>query len=437
MFSNASLEPDSTATLAISEAIWDNAKQSNETAPVPKPKVLSPSSKLNNAISAFITRCIVMLQAISSFFSLFAATTPDVESPISPNKDNAPPEALEIFAEKVEEASFIAEKASALAVSEWSVDPEFCFDDSDITFKKRHFWVHAFKLNEFGSLSDLVEGAQKDSEGRKTVELSGNVEDFHNMLTVLYSSAYAPQNFDATTLKSTLRLATIYNHPQLREFSIQGLKKLKLSPIERFALSRDCNVELWMSKALDDLCWKEEPITVKEAEVLGTKMFVELAARREHLKFLRCSRMKSYTALLAAASGASDAAKQTLRVSEQWTAPTPPADSTSPAAPMPDEEDSGTESLPSSPEVRTHRKVAHDSAPPKPTTASITNTTSISTTTPALTSVSAQATALTLDASTNSFAFGSTPKPNTAFLFGVKDPSAALPSFKAAIRRPC
>lgn len=126
-----------------------------------------------------------------------------------------------------------------------------------------------------------------------------------------YLSAYDPQSFDATKLKSTLRLSATYNHPKLRAFAIKNLEELTLPPIERFALSRDCNVKSWMPEALRDLCRREEPITAAEGEVLGVKMLTKVAAKREALRFKRGSHATFLTNFSALALSVAETGKNT------------------------------------------------------------------------------------------------------------------------------
>ncbi|CAE6452892.1 unnamed protein product [Rhizoctonia solani] len=172
-------------------------------------------------------------------------------------------------------------------------DPAFNFSDTNIQIKveNRLFRIHQFKLNEFDRLRPKLEQATKDDKERKTIEFQDSADDFHRLLVVLYSSAYDFHLFGAATLKSTLKLAAKYGHPTLRTFAIKELEKHELEPIDRFALSRDCGVTEWMSKAIDDLCWREDPMTIAEARILGPEKFVEVASRREGVKFERGSRV--------------------------------------------------------------------------------------------------------------------------------------------------
>ncbi|KAG8780958.1 hypothetical protein FRC12_022384 [Ceratobasidium sp. 428] len=173
-------------------------------------------------------------------------------------------------------------------------DSSYTFEDGNVTVQVEQclFRVHEYKLQEFETLRPLLVDAQKDESGHKTIHVSVLSDDFHRMLAVLYSTAYEPPNFTSGTLKATLRIATSHNHRALRDYAIQNLEKRTLPPIERFALSRDCDIASWMTAALDDLCWREEPITIEEAQILGFEKFTELASRREGVKFERGSRLK-------------------------------------------------------------------------------------------------------------------------------------------------
>ncbi|KAJ1302846.1 hypothetical protein OPQ81_003149 [Rhizoctonia solani] len=184
-------------------------------------------------------------------------------------------------------------QTTLVADSAPTCDPAFDFSDTKIQIRtgNRLFRIHQFKLNEFDGLRPKLEQATKDDEEQKTIELQDDADDFHNLLVVLYSSVYDFHLFSSATLKSTLKLASKYAHLTLRTFAIKELEKHTLEPIDRFALSRDCDVTEWMVKAIDDLCWREQSITVAEAKILGPEKFVEVAARREEIKFERGSRV--------------------------------------------------------------------------------------------------------------------------------------------------
>ncbi|CAE6398246.1 unnamed protein product [Rhizoctonia solani] len=193
-----------------------------------------------------------------------------------------------------EESDQLKTQTTTTADSGPTCDPAFNFGDTNIQIRtgNRLFRIHQFKLNEFDGLRPKLEQATKDEKEQKTIKLQDDPDDFHNLLIVLYSSAYDFHLFSSATLQSTLKLATKYAHPTLRAFAIKELEKHTLDPIEQFALSRDCGVTEWMSKAIDDLCWRDLPITVAEARILGPEKFVEVAARREDIRFERGARVR-------------------------------------------------------------------------------------------------------------------------------------------------
>ncbi|CAE6532712.1 unnamed protein product [Rhizoctonia solani] len=183
-------------------------------------------------------------------------------------------------------------QATPAAGSGLTCDPTFDFSDANIQIRIGNllFRIHRFKLYEFDHLKSKVEQAVKDGE-RKMIELEDNADDFHNLLVVLYSSVHSSHVFSNAMIVSTLKLATKYGHPTLRTFAIKELEKRMLEPIDQFAISRDCGITEWMPKAIDDLCGRDKSITLAEAQILGTEKFVELAARRERVKFERGSRV--------------------------------------------------------------------------------------------------------------------------------------------------
>lgn len=99
-------------------------------------------------------------------------------------------------------------------------------------------------------------------------------------------------------LKSTLRFATQFQHLPLRSFAIQRLENENISPIERIVMSRQSNVPSWMQSALDELCVRDAPISFTEAIALGTKTFVQVAARREAHKSMTGHSLIAFKAAL-------------------------------------------------------------------------------------------------------------------------------------------
>jgi hypothetical protein len=95
---------------------------------------------------------------------------------------------------------------------------------------------------------------------------------------------YAEIPFSATILKSALRVATKFEHPTMRAFALAHLELENLAPIERIVMSRESNVPTWMERGLRELCARDEPISLAEAQILGIETFVGIAAKRETQK---------------------------------------------------------------------------------------------------------------------------------------------------------
>jgi dTMP kinase len=93
-----------------------------------------------------------------------------------------------------------------------------------------------------------------------------------------------PFEFDAAVLISALRIATAYDYPELRTFSIGRLQKLCLAAIQRIQLAREFNLAGWEEAAINELVTREEAITKEEAQVLGTDKMEEVAKAREEEK---------------------------------------------------------------------------------------------------------------------------------------------------------
>ncbi|CAE6339937.1 unnamed protein product [Rhizoctonia solani] len=159
---------------------------------------------------------------------------------------------------------------------------EFAYADGNIELQvsTNKFWVHEFQLTKFIKFAELIRQARdqgeitSDSERRVMVNITctGKLgpKDFRHTLRVIYSSFVSgrvPPSFDAVTLISTLRVSTLYQNPDLRNFSISQLQsRFVLSPIYRIALSDELSIPDWESPAFIELCRRSEPLTQKEAE---------------------------------------------------------------------------------------------------------------------------------------------------------------------------
>lgn len=90
-----------------------------------------------------------------------------------------------------------------------------------------------------------------------------------------------PFEFDPPTLVSALRIATVYDHPNLRSFAIKHLENASLGAVERIHIAREFGLASWEGPAYIELCERDEAITKEEASVLGIDAFVHVAKIRE------------------------------------------------------------------------------------------------------------------------------------------------------------
>lgn len=177
-----------------------------------------------------------------------------------------------------------------------SCDPNFNLRGSDLQIRAgyRLFRVHQYKLEEFEVFKQLIDqnSNQEQDSPRSMLNLrllGATAEDFHNTLTVLYSSGYKVNVFKAKVLISTLKIATAYKNDVLQNYAIQGLKEEKryldsIEAVELLLLSLKFKVSEWESRAMNDLVWRRQPITIAEAKKLGPEKVALVAAKREELR---------------------------------------------------------------------------------------------------------------------------------------------------------
>ncbi|CAE6463428.1 unnamed protein product [Rhizoctonia solani] len=168
--------------------------------------------------------------------------------------------------------------------------------DGDIELKVNNtvFKSHKHLLNDFGRLREMIKGMERHNAGTPCITIyrdERGVEDFKNMFKVLYASLIkGPFEFDGPTLVSSLRLATAYEYPELRNFSVNNIDRLgasAFSPIQRIQLAREFDLTTWDESAFQELATRDEPITKEEARELGFEKFQELAQAREEVKWKR------------------------------------------------------------------------------------------------------------------------------------------------------
>ncbi|KAG8682725.1 hypothetical protein FRC11_014490 [Ceratobasidium sp. 423] len=162
--------------------------------------------------------------------------------------------------------------------------------DGDIELKVNNtiFKSHKHLLNDFGRLREMIKGMERYNSGMPCITIyrdERGVEDFKNMFKVLYASLVkGPFEFDGPTLVSALRIATAYEYPELRKFSIDKLGASSLTPLQRIQLAREFDLTAWDESAFHELATRDEPITKEEAKGLGFEKFEELAKAREEEK---------------------------------------------------------------------------------------------------------------------------------------------------------
>ncbi|CEL57957.1 hypothetical protein RSOLAG1IB_02702 [Rhizoctonia solani AG-1 IB] len=144
--------------------------------------------------------------------------------------------------------------------------------------------THKYLLQRFSVLeAKLSESSSNDARPTYVLEEdSVNPDDFHNTFKILYSSPLnSPFDFDTPAFVSALRLATLYDYPELRTYSITHLSQANLGPIERIKIARECKLPEWKEPAYTELGLREEPITTEEANVLGLEALTDISRRRE------------------------------------------------------------------------------------------------------------------------------------------------------------
>ncbi|CAE7094017.1 unnamed protein product, partial [Rhizoctonia solani] len=171
------------------------------------------------------------------------------------------------------------------------VHPEFAFSDGNIQVQTTNqtFWVHEYHLNKFAVFAALIQAAKSSGKvsdvDRRivvTCDTTTNGEDVYNTLKVIYASHIdGVPGFDSSMLTSSLRIATSFDYPALRNFAISKLEGMDIPAIQRIQLSDEFSLPSWETPAFTELCSRKEPITHAEAEILGMSRFVEIARIRE------------------------------------------------------------------------------------------------------------------------------------------------------------
>ncbi|CAE6494969.1 unnamed protein product [Rhizoctonia solani] len=171
------------------------------------------------------------------------------------------------------------------------VHPEFTYADAQVELwtPDSLFLVHEFQLNKFSVLAERIQEARRQGlasgTARLQIVLSRKTEDIRNTLFVVYTcvaSRHRTPLFDSDTLISTLKIASRYKYPDLRQYAIDELEKShNLPAIRRIELSDAFSIPEWRISAFAALCRRAEPISVEEAEILGIRRFVDISRIRQ------------------------------------------------------------------------------------------------------------------------------------------------------------
>ncbi|TFK32272.1 hypothetical protein BDQ12DRAFT_692754 [Crucibulum laeve] len=140
--------------------------------------------------------------------------------------------------------------------------------------------LHGVRASEFETLLDyFYDGLHPDYEdattplpkkkkGRKATEAWKNVDGSIQQLIDLLS------------------IATRYDFERVRTYAIEsiGACRKPLDPVERIGLAERYDIPQWLESAYEDLCVRQEPLKVHEAEHLGLTKSVLVAEAREALR---------------------------------------------------------------------------------------------------------------------------------------------------------
>ncbi|CAE6490608.1 unnamed protein product, partial [Rhizoctonia solani] len=135
------------------------------------------------------------------------------------------------------------------------VHPEFAFSDGNIQLQTTNqtFWVHEYHLNKFDAFAALIQAAKSsgkisDIDRRIVVACDKKIngEDIYNTLKVIYASHIdGVPDFNLSILTSTLRIATLFDYPTLRKFTMSKLEGKDIPAIQRIQLSDEFSLPSW------------------------------------------------------------------------------------------------------------------------------------------------------------------------------------------------
>ncbi|KAG8761777.1 hypothetical protein FRC12_009337, partial [Ceratobasidium sp. 428] len=129
----------------------------------------------------------------------------------------------------------------------------------------------------------MLESTPSEVGGMQVIWISETAEEVEKTLDILYTPFYSTETVSVEALVCALNLATKYNHPALRAYTIRaiGLRQHELPAIRRIRLSRACSVPEWIPGAVDELRKRRESISLQEANELGPNAFATITRLRE------------------------------------------------------------------------------------------------------------------------------------------------------------
>ncbi|KAG8943471.1 hypothetical protein FRC03_002472 [Tulasnella sp. 419] len=169
-----------------------------------------------------------------------------------------------------------------------------------VTFQaeKTLFHVRETVLRQFLDLKDVLDRvASESAKTSKMLVLQGLTEiEMATTLDALDARWFkGTPSFSIDQWKAVLKVATLLDHEELRQFAIGKIDDLKPPPLDLILLSRSCNVTKWWTQGCIDLCMRPQSMTAEEGTQLGIGLFADLFRIREGRKSSYCPSCQNWT----------------------------------------------------------------------------------------------------------------------------------------------
>ncbi|KAG8921816.1 hypothetical protein FRC02_012338 [Tulasnella sp. 418] len=137
-------------------------------------------------------------------------------------------------------------------------------------------------LCQFDIFRDMFESASAHLKDREEGTTDENPIVLQGLTAVeMESLLHGVPEVDPQQWKAVVRLATMWEHEQLRQFAIGKIDELNMSSIELFDIGTKSRVGKWLKPALVEMCLRPSPLGLDEGKRLGIRFFVELTKIRE------------------------------------------------------------------------------------------------------------------------------------------------------------